>query len=109
MPTQQHGATKIYFQTSWHLLMPGNLTEVKECDRDVQSKILNSTSSSMMTASGMEGKGKYRCYMGRTTFPAKPSRMGDNNNEDSKVQQVQAHVRNYTKNSPRILDMYFAF
>lgn len=46
MPTQQQGATKIYFQTLWHLLMPGNLTKVKECDWDVQSKILNSTSSS---------------------------------------------------------------
>jgi len=32
MPTQQQGATKISFQTLWHLLMPGNLTEVEECD-----------------------------------------------------------------------------
>lgn len=32
MPIQQQGATKISFQTLWHLLMPGNLTEVEECD-----------------------------------------------------------------------------
>lgn len=63
--------------------MPGNLTEVKECDWDVQSKILNSTSSSGDDSFCYvyAGKKKYHCY----TLPEKSSSMGDNNNEDSKV------------------------
>lgn len=70
MLTQQQGATKIYFQTLWHLLMPGNLTEVKECDRDVQSKILNSTSSSMRTGSAMSMQEKESIVVTRVELPS---------------------------------------
>lgn len=70
MLTQQQGATKIYFQTLWHLLMPGNLTEVKECDRHVQSKILNSTSSSMRTGSAMSMQEKESIVVTRVGLPS---------------------------------------
>lgn len=109
MPTQQQGATKISFQTLWHLLMPGNLTKVKECDWDVQSKILNSTSSSGDDSSWYvyAGKEKYCCYMDRSTLPAKSSSMFENNNQDSKLQRIS--TCNYTNNFPRILAMLVCF
>lgn len=86
MPTQQQGATKIFFQTLRHLLMPGNLTEVKECDWDVQSKILDFTSSSGDDSFWYvcAGKEKYHC----SNLPAKPSSMVDSNNGDSKVWHI---------------------
>lgn len=81
MPIQQQGATKISFQTLWHLLMPGNLTKVKECNWDVQSEILNSTSSFGDDSSlyVYAGKENYCSYMGS---------MCDNNNQDSKLQHI---------------------
>lgn len=110
MPTQQQGATKISFQTLWHVLMPGNLTEVKECDWDVQSKILNSTSSSGGGSFWYvcAGKENYDCYMGRPTLIEKSSSMNDKNNLDPKVQCISV-ASHHTKNSPKNPAHVFCF